>query len=944
MENGNLDAAQPGQVPPEEGSVQPGTADDEPMGWWARLTKPRTDPGDATRGEVMLYAFGNVENAIANQFFNVLKAVMVVAMHVNPLLIGLILGIKTLWDSVTDPIMAQITDSTRSRWGRRRPYILVGGVSRILILIAIVAFMPTGGHLTKNPVMEAQKFVNEGINDIKDVRTLTVRATMDLPKMRGERRAKLITLLEESQETLEESVTKIDENIDTLRGDVEERREEVEQREAEVAALREKYAGEPDLEQRLVNPRGVLEFSREKQKKAEELVEKAIQAKRQAIAAGYALDYLLGKEKGDLPEDLKTPEAVREQADEAYARAGLEPLRVFSMENMPSRAPPTIGIVDRVKRWFYSLRNPDDPVVRTTRLINENVEEIGEARRELVTLYDRGQEPDGEVDAERVRALKSRIETAWRKIEEKLPYVREQRQEREEGIEEQFARIDRIYDDYPAGAERKKLLREPDNLLDELDAARGRFETLLRKSQNARREAMAGELAADYMLAQLRGDPSEELATPEAVREFAKDQFAEADLEPLPVLELKQGNQAKKGALAQVSDGFAAFMDPKNSEQRGLIVYVLIAFLIFTTLTTVQSVPYYALGIELSPSYNGRTQVVTYRAIMDKIAGLIAPWVPVFCFSLLFATALQGLLWVAIFACVIGLPSTILMCMYTKERTHVTTRKKKAGLFASMIEIAKNSHFLRIFFLYKFIGLTNGIFQQIGFYLNVYWVMGSALSGATLGAMLSMLAWGLGFISLPLINWGCRKFQKHRVLGFAIIWMSIGTALKWWAMNPDHPEYQFILPFFFSIGIGSIYTVLPTMMADVTDVDELKHGERREGMFGAVMAFLTKMTGTLTPILAGAILVASGFDPALEYEQAPETIFRMRLFYSFIPAVMLLVALAVLWRYPLTQKRVNEVKEILRKRHEEQDKADAQEAEKEKPDTDETQGQAGAGA
>jgi GPH family glycoside/pentoside/hexuronide:cation symporter len=163
-------------------------------------------------------------------------------------------------------------------------------------------------------------------------------------------------------------------------------------------------------------------------------------------------------------------------------------------------------------------------------------------------------------------------------------------------------------------------------------------------------------------------------------------------------------------------------------------------------------------------------------------------------------------------------------------------------------------------------------------------------------------------------------------------------------MNPDHPEYQFILPFFFSIGIGSIYTVLPTMMADVTDVDELKHGERREGMFGAVMAFLTKMTGTLTPILAGAILVASGFDPALEYEQAPETIFRMRLFYSFIPAVMLLVALAVLWRYPLTQKRVNEVKEILRKRHEEQDKADAQEAEKEKPDTDETQGQAGAGA
>jgi Na+/melibiose symporter-like transporter len=59
---------------------------------------------------------------------------------------------------------------------------------------------------------------------------------------------------------------------------------------------------------------------------------------------------------------------------------------------------------------------------------------------------------------------------------------------------------------------------------------------------------------------------------------------------------------------------------------------------------------------------------------------------------------------------------------------------------------------------------------------------------------------------------------------------------------------------------------------------------------------------------------------------------------------MLLVAQAVLWRYPLTQKRVNEVKDILRKRHEEQDKADAEEAKKNNQDTDETDGKEGAGA
>ncbi len=115
----------------------------------------------------MLYAFGNVEAAIANQFFNVLNQILIVAMMVNPMLIGLLGAVKTLWDAVTDPVMAYITDNTRSRWGRRIPYILFGGVTRIVLLIAIVAFIPSGGRITTNPVMEARKEVNEATQEIE---------------------------------------------------------------------------------------------------------------------------------------------------------------------------------------------------------------------------------------------------------------------------------------------------------------------------------------------------------------------------------------------------------------------------------------------------------------------------------------------------------------------------------------------------------------------------------------------------------------------------------------------------------------------------------------------------------------------------------------------------------------------------------------------------------
>jgi len=376
--------------------------------------------------------------------------------------------------------------------------------------------------------------------------------------------------------------------------------------------------------------------------------------------------------------------------------------------------------------------------------------------------------------------------------------------------------------------------------------------------------------------------------------------------------------KAKPGMFASIHAGLKEFNDPKNADKRAVVIYLTIVFVIFTTLTTITSVPYYALGIELSPSYNGRTQIVTYRAMLDKIIGLLAPWVTPFCLMLYFTTALDGLRWVAVAAVIFGIPCVVLMVRYTRERTHVSMQKGqrlKMGFARSIWVTFKNPHFLKIFALYQFIGFSTGLFTAIGTYLNIYWVMGSAQRGAALGAGVGMVAWALGFVLLPVLNWACRRFQKHVTLRIAVIWMSIGCIMKWWCMNPKHPEYQFILPFFFSIGIGSVYMVLSTMMADVTDIDELETGTRREGMFGAIMAFLMKTVGSITPVLAGAILVISGFDPVLKV-QTDSTILNMRLLYSFVPGIMLLFSLLLLWRYPLTAERMLEIKaELARRRN-----------------------------
>jgi glycoside/pentoside/hexuronide:cation symporter, GPH family len=51
--------------------------------------------------------------------------------------LGTIMIVPRLWDAVSDPIMGHISDNTRTRWGRRRPYILLGGIATALSFVAM---------------------------------------------------------------------------------------------------------------------------------------------------------------------------------------------------------------------------------------------------------------------------------------------------------------------------------------------------------------------------------------------------------------------------------------------------------------------------------------------------------------------------------------------------------------------------------------------------------------------------------------------------------------------------------------------------------------------------------------------------------------------------------------------------------------------------------------
>ncbi len=62
---------------------------------------------------------------------------LLTAFGMDPFLAGLLGGLPRFFDAVTDPIMGFISDNTSSKWGRRRPYILVGGILSAITFVLL---------------------------------------------------------------------------------------------------------------------------------------------------------------------------------------------------------------------------------------------------------------------------------------------------------------------------------------------------------------------------------------------------------------------------------------------------------------------------------------------------------------------------------------------------------------------------------------------------------------------------------------------------------------------------------------------------------------------------------------------------------------------------------------------------------------------------------------
>jgi GPH family glycoside/pentoside/hexuronide:cation symporter len=86
---------------------------------------------------------GSADNLMQNAINNMANPVLNICLGVNPVLVSTAIFIARIWDAFTDPFMGSISDNTRTRLGRRRPYIFLGGLLGAIVFNILWRF-PSG--------------------------------------------------------------------------------------------------------------------------------------------------------------------------------------------------------------------------------------------------------------------------------------------------------------------------------------------------------------------------------------------------------------------------------------------------------------------------------------------------------------------------------------------------------------------------------------------------------------------------------------------------------------------------------------------------------------------------------------------------------------------------------------------------------------------------------
>ncbi|MBN1148581.1 MAG: MFS transporter [Anaerolineales bacterium] len=367
---------------------------------------------------------------------------------------------------------------------------------------------------------------------------------------------------------------------------------------------------------------------------------------------------------------------------------------------------------------------------------------------------------------------------------------------------------------------------------------------------------------------------------------------------------------------------------PPWESQVALMVSVTLAYMVSDTFQTLVTVPFFALTPEITPDYDERTTLTTYRMFFNLSASLVtAVSAPMIVDSALKSglTQQQGYL---IVACAFGglaaVPFLLISLVVRERYAEEPVTKAQTPLGVILRTAWANTPFRFATVLYMLNWITFDLVALMLPYYLVYWIAGGnllasvdflgglALESAVLGLLLVTAV-----AALPLWLWLSRRLSKRRAY---IIGMSFWAVVQLliFSLQPGQVTAVLLLAVMAGLSVSTAHVLPDAIFPDVIEWDELRTRRRNEGIYYGAKNFIRKLTGAVAIFFALQVLGWFGYqappEGARQFSQSEVTLTAMRWLIGPAGAVLLISAIVVAWFYPLTRARHARIRRLLQKR------------------------------
>lgn len=356
-----------------------------------------------------------------------------------------------------------------------------------------------------------------------------------------------------------------------------------------------------------------------------------------------------------------------------------------------------------------------------------------------------------------------------------------------------------------------------------------------------------------------------------------------------------------------------------------LVTWMVGCWMIRDVFASMYNIPMQCLLVEMTPSAKERTSISAIRSYFGNASGLLIGWFWFFTQLSVFNDAsgqpdiILGTRWVTSIFAVVVIVAGVIPAFVVKERFyHQAEKQPKISLKENFKFTFTNKPFLLLvcFTLIFTIGTSSK--GGLAFFTKVYYVFGGDQKlAATVTGFESTLTIFVGLLGIPIFQWLANKFGNRNALMIAMAIVSTASFSTIFTYTPTMPYLTILTGVLLAPATAGMWVVIPPMLGDIMDYDELRTGERREGSFSSIYSWQLKMAFAIGGGLSGPLVELVGFNIANGNNQPAEVIDRMRILLATIPFVLVAISMLLLWRFPLNRERMAEVNaELVRRRGE----------------------------